>query len=82
MPTGRQAEMTGKRKAGKQEAVKYAGWEKGKEAGMSNCEVGLQGGMRTCRTTPSGCIGKGMRELEVVIGKQDRMCDKQGEAYV
>jgi hypothetical protein len=46
MPTGRQAEMTGKRKAGRQEAVKYAGWETGKEAGRSNCEVGRQEGMR------------------------------------
>ncbi len=46
MPTRRQADMTGKGKAGKQEAVKYAGWERGKEAGRSNYEVGRQGGMR------------------------------------
>jgi hypothetical protein len=45
MPTGRQEEMARKRKAGKQEAVKYAGWEKGKETGMSNCEVGRQEGV-------------------------------------
>jgi hypothetical protein len=36
---GRQSEMTGKRPAGKQEAEKYAGWEKGKEAGRSTVTI-------------------------------------------
>ncbi len=58
MPTQRQEERTRKRKAGKQEAVKYADLEKGKEAGRSNCEVGRQEGMRL-EDTPKRLYRKG-----------------------